>query len=133
MLPEMVPQNLLAKINSVVAMASASGGSQYSVFVVNLNRVDPPASAIDQQPYIAVFDHSASAASGGFLHHGTWPGRTDLPGQYFFDAIAASGITAYVPMGQMPAAPSGLLSDLSQSSQGAAFNAALMGLQNSRA
>src|SRR5512141_1532795 len=55
---------LLAKANSVLVMASAS--ADFSVFVANFNRVDMPASAIDQEPYIAVFDHAASAASGGF-------------------------------------------------------------------
>jgi hypothetical protein len=86
-------------------MASAS--ANVSVFVANINRVDKPASALDQEPFIAVFDHSAYAASGGFVHHGDWPRRTTLPGKQFFDGISASGIQAYYPLAEMPTASSG--------------------------
>ncbi len=120
---------LLNKANSVLVMASAS--ATYSVFVANMNRVDTPASAIDQEPYIAVFDHSASAASGGFIHHGNWPNRTTLPGKGFFNGISASGIQAYYPLAQMPTAGSGYLNALTVDSQNAAFWVALSELQNS--
>jgi hypothetical protein len=120
---------LLSKTNSVLIMASGSATS--SVFVANMNRVDAPASAIDQEPYIAVFDHSASAASGGFVHHGDWPNRTTLPGEGFFDGISASGIQAYYPLAQMPTAGSGHLNELKVDSQNAAFWTALSELRNS--
>lgn len=115
----LIPSGLLNKTNGVLVMAS--GSPQASAFVANLNRVDMSASAIDQEPYIAVFDHSASTASGGFVHHGNWRGRTTKPNKDFFDAIAASGIQAYYPIDEMPTGGSGLIEDLKVDSQKQAF------------
>jgi hypothetical protein len=127
-LNEIVPASpLLAKANSVFVMASAS--ASISVFVANINRVDFPASAIDQEPYVAVFDHSTTAASGGFVHHGGWPQRTTLPGKGFFDGLSASGIQAYYPIAEMPLATSGYLNELKVDSQNGAFWAALSALK----
>jgi len=120
---------LLQKANSVMVMASASG--TVSVYVANINRVDMPASAVDQEPYIVAFDHSASAASGGFVHHGNWPGRTTLPGSTFFQALSASGIQAYYPLAEIPTAASGNLVELRVDSQKAAFWASLSALEES--
>ena len=123
------PEDLLSKTNSLLVMAS--GSLQASVFVANLNRVDIPDSAIDQQPYIVAFSHSSSTASGGFVHHGDWVGRTDRPGRGFFDAISASGIQAYYPLQEMPNAASGYLADLRVDSQKEAFWKALSLLEES--
>lgn len=120
---------LLNKAHSVLVMASASGN--YSVFVANINRVDTAASAVDQEPYIAVFDHSASSASGGFVHHGSWRGRTTLPGKAFFDGISASGIQTYFPLSENPIGASGHLNELTIDSQNTAFWAAFSGLRGS--
>lgn len=125
----LIPDPLLSKSNSVLVMASASGA--YSVFVANLNRVDVADNAIDQHPYIAVFNHSASAASGGFVDHGDWDGRTDYPGTGFFDVISASGMDTYYPLRQMPTSTSGALESLGANSQNAAFWRALSGLRDS--
>jgi hypothetical protein len=92
--------------------------------------VDIPASAVDQEPYILAFDHSASSASGGFVHHGNWTGRTTLPGEEFFNAIAASGIQAHYPLQAMPTAGSGQIDDLTVDSQKQAFWIALSALRN---
>jgi hypothetical protein len=128
-LPNSFPKALLGKTNSVLLMAAGSGLA--SVFVVNLNRVDFSASAVDQEPYIAVFDHSAPSASGGFVHHGSWVGRTDVPDSAFFDAVSASGIQAYYPLSQMPMSASGQLEELPISSQKEAFWTALRLLRTS--
>jgi hypothetical protein len=109
----------------------ASGSPQASVFVTNLNRVDIPDSAVDQQPYIITFSHNDSTASGGFVHHGDWAGRTDKPGRSFFDAISASGIQAYYPLKEMPITASGCLADLEVDSQKEAFWKALSLLEES--
>jgi hypothetical protein len=124
----LIPDSLLSKTNSVFVMAS--GSPLASVFVANLNRVDKPPSAIDQEPYILAFDHSASAASGGFVHHGNWQSRTTFPGKGFFDAIAASGIRAHYPLQEMPTTASGYINDLAVDSQKAAFWTALSALRN---
>lgn len=108
---------LLAKSNSVFVMVSATGNK--TVVLANLNRVDK--SALDQHPYIAIFDHDQSAANAAYLDHGTWPNRTTYPGQEFLDTISASGIHTRYPLEQMPSGTSGNLHDLSISSQSAAF------------
>jgi len=125
-----VPDSLLNKVNGVVLMNSAS--ADVTVFVANMNRVDMPASAVDQEPYIAVFDHNQSSASGGVVHHGNWPERTTYPDQKFFDAIAASGIQARYPLATVPTAGSGLLRDLEGHPQASAFWAAFSALGRSR-
>jgi hypothetical protein len=122
----LLPKALLAKTNSVFVMAS--GSPQSSVFVANLNRVDEPASAVDQEPYVVAFDHSTSAASGGFIHHGDWLDRTTEPGDVFFGAIAASGIQAHYPLSTMPRAGSGLIENLQVHSQSEAWWASVSAL-----
>jgi hypothetical protein len=118
-LPSGLPQELLDKFARVVVMAS--GSPDGSVFVANGLRVDEPASSLDQEPYIIGFDHSASATSGGFVHHGKWGARTTKSGSAFFNAISASGITAYYPLAEAPFPPSGRLSDLAVASHRDAF------------
>lgn len=126
----LIPAALLNKANSVFVMAS--GSPPASVFVANINRVDfSSGSAIDQEPYIVAFNHSASAASGGFVHHGHWDNRTTYPDADFFAAISASGIQAHYPLSQMPTAGSGNLSELQVDSQNAAFWKSLEALRES--
>jgi hypothetical protein len=121
-----LPSRFLSKTNSALVMIS--GSPQATAFIANFNRVDMPNDEIDQHPYILVFDHAASAASGGFVDHGGWLNRTTMPDNSFFDAIAASGIQAYYPLQQMPTSPSGLLEDLDIDSQKEAFWASLRAL-----
>ena len=122
--------SLLNKVNSVMLMASGSGN--FTTFVANMNRVDMPASAVDQEPYIVVFDHSASTASGCFVHHGSWPGRTTQMPERFSRMISASGIQAHYPLETMPCASSGSLDELQTlpQSQREAWWAALSGIAN---
>ena len=105
-----LPDDLLDKTNAAFVLSSASPA--VSAFVVNINRVEPSASAIDQEAYVITFDHSASAVEGYFVHHGLWPGRTIRPGSSFFEAVTASGIEHYYPYQHMPPGSSGVLSDL---------------------
>ena len=127
-----IPDSLLNKVNSVVLMASAS--ANVTVFVANMNRVDMPASAVDQDPCILAFDHSASAASGGFVHHGSWPDRTTPMTRELMALISASGIQTQYPLKTMPTAGSGYLDDLEKlpQSQREAWWAAVSGLARSR-
>ena len=69
-----IPDDLLRKANSVFVLSSAS--PEATAFIANLNRVDMPAKELDQHPYIAVFGHKDCSASGGFVDHGHWCGRT---------------------------------------------------------
>lgn len=123
-----VPQDLLSKTNTVVALGTT--GSGVSVFVLNLNRVDVRSSAIDQEPYIAIFDHSNLAASGGFLHHGDWEGRTTYPSAKFFELISASGMTLHYPYSTLPRSASGKIEELEgESSHRQAFWASFSALK----
>ena len=115
----LIPESLLSQKNSAFVMGS--GTPHASVFIANLSRVDRPASEIDQEPCVVAFDHAASTASGGSVHHGNWQGRTTSPGQDFFDAMTASGIQAYYPLAEMPAATSGFIDNLAVNSQKATF------------
>ena len=115
----LMADGLLDKANNVVVMSAASG--PYTVVVANVNRVDLPASSVDQNPYIAVYDHAASSASGGYLHHGDWDGRSDTIDPMLMAGIAVSGISAYYPIGHVPLGMNGALSDLAVNSQNTAF------------
>lgn len=126
-LSDLLPESLLAKANSVLVMAS--GISLISVYVTNLNRVDK--TEIDQHPYIIAFDHNASTTSGGFIDHGKWDNRSNKHSKDFFDLVAASGITAYYPLAEMPSATSGLLDDLKIDSQRNAFWTSFSALKSS--
>ena|SRR4030067_1039446 len=117
----LLPDALIEKMNSALVMASASASPPATVFLANVNRVDRPASAVDQEPYISVFYHGASAASGGFLHHGGWRGRTTIMEKDFFDAINASGINIRFPLQEMPSSSAGSIEDLKVDSQYEAF------------
>ncbi len=81
---------------------------------------------------IVAFDHRAQAASGGFVEHGAWDGRTERPSSAFFDLIAASGIMSYYPLAEEPVAPSGNLKDLSVDSHRDAFWTAVRSLTESQ-
>lgn len=127
-LSDIIPPKLLAKVNSVMVMGAASANG--SVFVANLNRIDKKDNAVDQQPYIAVFNHNTSSASGGFVDHGNWRARTTILDMDSLSTIAASGIDAYIFLSEMPSTASGLLDELEgDSSQNAAFKESILALK----
>lgn len=127
-LPGIVPAGLLAKTNSVLVMGSASPhGVVY--YMANLNRVDLPAQAIDQQPFGLAFVGTSPAGSACLVQHGNWPGRTSHPTADFWAEVHASRLSAYYPLAELPAIPSGPLSSLLPSSQGSAFRTVVAQLQ----
>lgn len=114
-----LPDDLLDKTNTVLVMSSDS--SDASVYVANIYRVDPEASAIDQEPYIVTFNHRVSIASGYFVNHGDWDDRTIHPDTVFFEAIAASGIDQHYPYESIPPGSAGPMSDLMAHQEAADF------------
>jgi len=124
----LLPSGLLPKCQPGMIMASASGDS--TIFVANLNRVDIRDSAIDQQPIIAIFNHTSALATGGFLEHGNWSGRTYHPGEGFFAHIRLSGTGARYPLSQIPFNESGSLEELAGSSNELAFRYSVSALQH---
>ena len=125
----LLPDDLLGKVHHAIIIAS--GTEQGTVYVANLRRVDKPDSALDQTPYIAAFDHQQLQASGGFVHHGSWSGRTERPGEGFFRIVEASGITAYFPLEADPTLASGSIDQLDSSSDKEAFWISLSALGRS--
>ena len=117
----LLPNAFLQKINSALVIASASASPPATVFLANTNRIDRPSKSIDQEPYLAVFFHSASAASGGFVHHGGWSGRTTKMENDFIEAVHSSGIDVRYPLEEMPPFNSGPIDTLKVNSQHEAY------------
>jgi len=68
-IPSVFPKSFRAKMDHAVVMGSGDGtGKVY--LVVNAQRVDTKASAIDQEPFGVVFDNGVPSESGVFIHHG---------------------------------------------------------------
>lgn len=66
---------LLERSDSIFIMASGTNaGTAY--YMLNLNRVDFRAGAVDQQPFGIAFLGDIPAPSGVFVQHGNWGGRT---------------------------------------------------------
>ena len=128
----LLPNDLLQKINSALVIASASASPPATVFLANTNRIDRPTSSIDQEPYLAVFFHSASAASGGFVHHGGWSGRTTKMKKDFFEAIHASGIDVRYPLKEMPPSDAGPIDKLTVDSHHQAYWTAVYKYQKAK-
>jgi hypothetical protein len=59
------------------------------------NRVDQSASHIDIQPFGLIVHSSGPGASGVFLQHGNWDGRSASPPTGFWESVDASGIGDY--------------------------------------
>ena len=125
----LLPNDLLQKINSALVISSASASLPATVFLANANRIDRPSSSIDQEPYLAVFFHSVSAASSGFVHHGGWSGRTTRMENDFIEAIHASGIDVRYPLGEMPPCNAGPIDTLKVNSQHEAYWTAIYKFQ----
>ena len=115
----LLPPGLLEKTNTVFLLSS--GTADATAYVAGIYRVDPPDDAIDLQPYVLTFDHQASQASGYFVEHGNWPGRSIRPGSSFFDAIETSGIQHHFPYETFPGGSSGVMSDVSAHPEAGAF------------
>lgn len=105
-----LPASLLQKTEPPLVLSSDGAG--VTTYVVDLPRIDPPASAIDQELYILAFDHEAGEAYGYFIHHGNWPGRTIRPSLSFLKAAESSGIADHFPFSFVPGGSSGPMSDI---------------------
>jgi hypothetical protein len=122
-LPSVFSPAMRQKLDSALLVASGTGdGSTY--LVCNAFRVDVKAQAIDQEPFAVIVTTSGSSATGAFVHHGNWPGRTQSPPAGFWDYVTASGVGNYFfaapPTGQIV----GELQDLS-AGQRKAFDAVI--------
>lgn len=117
--PLSLPSDLCSK--SFKAVVVGSGDTANAVYMVNLLRVDK--SAIDQQPLIIAYHSGDDGVSltAGFIHHGSWDGRTVYPEKGFFHAIEGSGITGYYPYVGVPKKEFGSIDELQPESHKQAF------------
>jgi hypothetical protein len=121
-LPNIIPQALKAKADSVLVMASGMiDGEGTAFWVANINRVDFKATAIDQQPFALAFVGGHAAGSACMTQHGDWPGRTTEPPIEFWNQIRASGLGHCFSFPELPLESSGQLSTLTLSSHKSAF------------
>lgn len=128
-LPPIIPSGLLAKADSVLAVASGDPNG-LAVWMLNVHRVDQKAGAIDQEPLAFIFYGNTPALSGCLLHHGSWSGRTTAPAREFWDAVGASGVGNCYPFSELPVQPTGYISDLAVPSQHGAFTALVTRLKD---
>jgi hypothetical protein len=127
--PEVIPKALVDKGHSFFIMASGStDGAAY--YMVNVNRLDAKDRAIDQEPFGLAFIGSDPVASGCFIHHGTWEGRTRKVPQGFFEAVSASGLATCYSVTSIPQQSSGRIEELQIESQETAFRHLVVQLQN---
>lgn len=119
-LPNLLPEGLTNKYDSVVISGSStSGGTIY--YMVNGNRVDARVNAVDQMPFGLAFIGNNTAGSACLMQHGTYSGRTINPPPDFWYYVSASRIESYYPLSEIPVEPAGKLSDLHVDSQNIAF------------
>ncbi|MFC1572811.1 hypothetical protein ACFL6M_04350 [Candidatus Eisenbacteria bacterium] len=126
--PPLIPSALVGKGHSFLIMASGTqDGTAY--YMVNTNRLDHKDRAIDQEPFGLAFVGDDPVASGCFIHHGTWEGRTRKVPQSFLDAIAASGIETQYAVTSIPSTSAGKIEELEIASQQSAFQELVISLQ----
>jgi superfamily II DNA/RNA helicase len=93
-LPSVFSPTFRAKIDSAAVIAEpTSTGGTYLVF--SARRVDSPARAIDIEPFGLIVHSTGPSASGVYIHHGDWEGRTRRPPPGFWEKVSRSGIGGY--------------------------------------
>jgi hypothetical protein len=124
-IPSVFPESFRSKLDHAVVMGSGDASGRIYL-VINAQRVDIKASAIDQEPFGIVFDNGNPGQSGVFVHHGSWSGRTESSiSPEFWEHVAASGVGNYYPPPSLPSGTSGQLNDLGTTSNIEAFNQTL--------
>jgi hypothetical protein len=127
-MPAIVPAGLMQKADSIVIVASGTQEGT-AFYMVNINRVDHRAQAIDQQPFLLAFVGTLPVGSGVLVHHGNWTDRTTRPPAAFWHYMQHSGIGAVWSISTLPVNSAGSLSELANPSHGSAFRAGLSEIQ----
>ncbi len=120
-LPRGTPDSLRKKTIQAVIMSSGDTANNCTVIVADFIRYDKPDHAVDQELLIMVFDHDERSATGSFIHHGGWSGRTVNLEPEIALAVEKSEIAMYLPVIGIPEKPEGPLADLKAHPQGHAF------------
>lgn len=116
-----VPDGLWEKTDSLFLMSSGSALAT-AYCMVNCNRYDFKADAIDQEPILFAQNCSEPRLKGIIIHHGNWNGRTESVHPDFHTYLESSGIGNYYPLADLPSTTSGSISTLTSVSQIGAFD-----------
>jgi hypothetical protein len=93
-LPSVFPESFRVKVDSALVIAApTSTGGTYLAY--SANRIDYRARAVDIEPLGLIVHSTGASSSAVFLHHGTWPNRTDYPPSSVWNELAASSIGDY--------------------------------------
>ena len=119
-LKEGIIPNGMNNINSVIIAASGSCDDRIMYFA-NYCRHDN--GSIDQDIYMELFESGSSQPSlSGILHHGDFPGRTEILNPDELNRIAASGSTADIRFAAKPNKNQGTLEELHLQGKITGFN-----------
>jgi hypothetical protein len=126
-LPTAIPRSLRDKIPSALLMwdRTATGGT---FIVCNGIRLDDKDDALDQHPFGLAILSSGASTAGIFIDHGNWSGRTIPITPDVRQVLESTSLGRYFPLGEVPQASSGPLSDLSGTSHEGAFRAVIRNL-----
>lgn len=120
----LVPTGLWKKTDSLFLMSSGSAiATAYGM--INCNRWDFKASAIDQEPIFFAHIGGSPVLDGIVIHHGNWPGRTTQVPPTFQAYLVSSGIGNHFPISSTPSTLSGSILTLGDTPQRGAFAAGL--------
>ena len=91
---DIFPSRFRSRLDSAIMVSTpTSTGGIYLAY--SASRVDFKDRKIDIEPFGLVLHSSGPDASGVFLHHGDWEGRTQPPPASFWDAMSESRICDY--------------------------------------
>lgn len=110
----------------IKAVIVGSGNDTNAVYMINYLRVDSPQYEIDQEPFCVTLSQSSQARLySGFIHHGSWEGRTVPIEPEFLAVIKESGIERHFPYIGVPQKARGPITDLKPDSHKQAFSASI--------
>lgn len=109
-LPDWMPNSLTAKFNS--ATVGCSGNNEVSVFILTGYRIDED--AIDEHPYVVVFQPGEKEAYSGFIHHADYEGRTTEIPLEMEKLMRKSGVEVEFNFKRKPSRNKGTLEDLKE-------------------
>ena len=107
-LPDWMPNSLTAKFNS--ATVGCSGNNEVSVFILTGYRIDED--AIDEHPYVVVFQQGEEEAYSGFINHADYGERTTAIPPEMEKLMRKSGVTVEFNFKRKPSRNEGALEDL---------------------
>jgi hypothetical protein len=109
-LPDWMPNTLTSKFNS--ATVGCSGNNEVSVFILTGYRID--GDAIDEHPYVVVFQDGEKEVYSGFIHHANYEGRTTEIPPEMEESMRESGVTVESNFKRKPSRDEGTLEDLQE-------------------